>query len=209
MLIIERTISAATATAAAAAAAAAAPLRPLPPTQATKCRLSCCARSLISSTHCQRMSQRRGGRTPLRRRPPFSTRPSGSMKQRVSAHQPQPLSPPPTLLACPHLTGPCSLLMAGYEVQTVRVATRALSAASSAADAAATAVFLERLCLESGLTFLSLGVTSSEALLAQGCFSKIAACTSYTSSSFGCVPLHRARPWPTTPNATSNLTSSP
>ena len=75
---------------------------------------------------------------------------------------------------------------AGYEVQTVRIVTHALSAARSAAGAAATAALLERLCLARGISFLSLGATSNLRLLEQGCFSKIAACTSHSSCSFRC-----------------------
>lgn len=73
---------------------------------------------------------------------------------------------------------------AGYEVQTVRIVTHALSAAQTGEEAAETAAMLERLCLTCGISFLSLGCTSDESLLEQGCFSKIAACTRYTSCSF-------------------------
>ena len=72
----------------------------------------------------------------------------------------------------------------GYEVQTARIVTRALAGADTAADAAAAAALLERLCLAAGVTFLSLGATSSDELLRQGCFQQIAAVTKYTSCSF-------------------------
>ncbi|PRW58847.1 putative beta-D-xylosidase 7 [Chlorella sorokiniana] len=73
---------------------------------------------------------------------------------------------------------------AGYEVQTCRVVTRALSAARSASAAAGTAAALERLCLAHGISFLSLGGTSDEQLLEQGVFDQIAAVTDYTSCTF-------------------------
>ncbi|EFN57834.1 hypothetical protein CHLNCDRAFT_143265 [Chlorella variabilis] len=76
----------------------------------------------------------------------------------------------------------------GYEVQTVRIVTHALSAAQTGEEAAETAAMLERLCLTCGISFLSLGCTSDESLLEQGCFSKIAACTRYTSCSFSWQP---------------------
>ncbi|KAL4430128.1 hypothetical protein ABPG77_004910 [Micractinium sp. CCAP 211/92] len=72
----------------------------------------------------------------------------------------------------------------GYEVQTVRIITRALSAATSAGEAAATAALLERLCLGAGVSFLNLGTTSSEALLREGLLRKISEVTSHTSCSF-------------------------
>jgi hypothetical protein len=75
---------------------------------------------------------------------------------------------------------------AGYEVQTVRIVTRALSAAASASDATVTASLLEQLCLGNGISFLSLGATSSERLLQDGVFCRIAAATSHTSCSFRC-----------------------
>jgi hypothetical protein len=86
------------------------------------------------------------------------------------------------------------LLPAGYEVQTVRIVTRALSAARSAREAAATAAMLERLCLARGITFLSLGATSDMRLLEQGCFNQIAACTSHSSCSFRYAPAAARNP---------------
>lgn len=71
-------------------------------------------------------------------------------------------------------------------MQTVRLVTRALSAASSAEHAAALAAGLEGLCLAAGIRFLSLGATSDLGLLRGGVFAKIAAVTDYTSCSFGC-----------------------
>lgn len=76
----------------------------------------------------------------------------------------------------------------------MRIVTRALSAARSAREAAATAAMLERLCLARGITFLSLGATSDLRLLEQGCFNQIAACTSHSSCSFRCVPAAARRP---------------
>lgn len=78
------------------------------------------------------------------------------------------------------------LSTAGYEVQTVRLVTRALSAAASAEHAAALAAGLEQLCLAAGIRFLSLGSTSDLRLLRGGVFAKIAAVTDYTSCSFRC-----------------------
>ncbi len=86
-------------------------------------------------------------------------------------------------------------------MQTVRIITRVLSAATSAGEAAATAALLERLCLGAGISFLNLGTTSSEALLREGLLQKISEVTSHTSCSFrwvltcrGCcaVPVHLA-----------------
>lgn len=81
---------------------------------------------------------------------------------------------------------------AGYEVQTVRLITRALSAAASAAEAASTAALLERLCLAAGISFINLGTTSSELLLREGVFQKVAEVTCHTSCSFRWVPTRRA-----------------
>lgn len=73
-------------------------------------------------------------------------------------------------------------------MQTVRIITRALSAATSAGEAAATAALLERLCLGSGISFLNLGTTSSQALLREGLLQKVSEVTSHTSCSFRWVP---------------------
>lgn len=54
---------------------------------------------------------------------------------------------------------------AGYEVQTLRVATRALAAASSIEAALALAAVLERAAEAAGISFLNLGSTSDLALL--------------------------------------------
>ncbi len=69
-------------------------------------------------------------------------------------------------------------------MQTCRIVTRALSAATSASSAAGTAAELERLCLANGVSFLSLGGTSDERLLEEGVFHQIAAATDYTSCTF-------------------------
>jgi hypothetical protein len=86
-----------------------------------------------------------------------------------------------------HLIRGSSPTCAGYEVQTLRIVTRALSAARSAKEAAHLAALLERLCLAHGVTLLSLGATSDAALLQQGFLLRIAACTSHTSCSFRSV----------------------
>ncbi|KAL4434181.1 hypothetical protein ABPG75_000622 [Micractinium tetrahymenae] len=72
----------------------------------------------------------------------------------------------------------------GYEVQTVRIITRALSAAATTEEAVATAAQLERLCLAAGVSFLNLGATCSEPLLREGVFQRISEVTSHTSCSF-------------------------
>eukprot|EP00887_Chlorella_sp_A99_P000787 scaffold5.g787.t1 len=73
---------------------------------------------------------------------------------------------------------------AGYEVQTVRIATDALAGAASAADAVARATALEAACAAHGVTLVNAGAASDAALLREGAFPRVAAATSHTSCSF-------------------------
>lgn len=77
---------------------------------------------------------------------------------------------------------PVASLAAGYEVQTLRICTRALSAATD--NAAALASRLEEHCLEQGITFLSLGSTSDVRLLDGACLAALT--RSFSSCSFRC-----------------------
>lgn len=70
---------------------------------------------------------------------------------------------------------------AGYEVQTLRVATRVLEVA---ADPVGTAAALERAATELGIGFLNAGATSSLAHLADGTIGRLVRSSQFTSCSF-------------------------
>ncbi len=88
---------------------------------------------------------------------------------------------------------------AGYEVQTVRIATRCLE--DESCDAAGTAAELERLAAGLGIGFLNAGATSSLQRLAGGSIGRLIHATKFTSCSFawqqvGLLLVHGAPAWP-------------